>query len=189
MIPMSWHCEDAAVTYSNVPAVSNAWHEIIAGLRRTSDVFDDWGMFAYTSASTGVDYLTEIDVGIWEQRLDDARVRAAWVQAKRDIAAAAIAHGGLDQRLPRLLPRGRGGPRARGTRPRVRRDARRQARPGPEQHHEPRQVPAGPWGVRGGLLMPAEDAPPMPTDQAPPGPRAAAPYRFAEQHTARPRRG
>ena len=34
--------------------------------------------------------------------------------------------------------------------------------------------------------MPAEDAPPMPTDQAPPGPRAAAPYRFAEQHTAPP---
>ena len=42
---------------------------------------------------TGVDYLTEIDVGIWEQRLDDA-AWAAWVQAKTDIAAAALAHGG-----------------------------------------------------------------------------------------------
>ena len=44
-------------------------------------------------ANTGVDYLTEIDVGIWEQRLDDA-AWAAWVQAKRDIAAVALAHGG-----------------------------------------------------------------------------------------------
>src|SRR3712207_80480 len=93
VIPMSWHCEDAAVNFSNVPAVSRAWHEILADLRRKTDVFDDWGMFAYTSASTGVDYLTEIDVGIWEQRLDDA-AWAAWVQAKRDIAAVAIAHGG-----------------------------------------------------------------------------------------------
>src|SRR3712207_8125798 len=50
-------------------------------------------MFAYTSGATGVDYLTEIDVGIWEQRLDDA-AWAAWVQAKRDIPAVAIAHGG-----------------------------------------------------------------------------------------------
>jgi glycolate oxidase len=93
VIPMSWHCEDAAVNFSNVPAVSRAWHEILADLRRKTDVFDDWGMFAYTSANTGVDYLTEIDVGIWEQRLDDA-AWAAWVKAKRDIAAVALAHGG-----------------------------------------------------------------------------------------------
>jgi glycolate oxidase len=93
VIPMSWHCEDAAVNYSNVPAVSRAWHEIVADLRRKTDVFDDWGMFAYTSAATGVDYLTEIDIGIWEQRLDDA-AWAAWVQAKRDIAAVALANGG-----------------------------------------------------------------------------------------------
>ena len=59
--------------------------------------------------NTGVDYLTEIDVGIWEQRLDDA-AWAAWVQAKRDIAAAALAPRRLDERLPRLLPRGRGRP-------------------------------------------------------------------------------
>ena len=50
-------------------------------------------MFAYTSARTGVDYLTEIDVGIWEQELDD-ETWAMWVQAKRDIAAVAVAHGG-----------------------------------------------------------------------------------------------
>ena len=50
-------------------------------------------MFAYTSANTGVDYLTEIDIGIWEQRLDD-EAWAAWVEAKREIAAVALANGG-----------------------------------------------------------------------------------------------
>ena len=61
--------------YSNVPAVTKAWHEIVADLRRTSDVFDDWGMFAYTSADTGVDYLTEIDVGIWSSASTTRRGR------------------------------------------------------------------------------------------------------------------
>ena len=50
-------------------------------------------MFAYTSGNTGVDYLTEIDVGIWEQQLDD-RAWEMWVKAKRDIAAVALAHHG-----------------------------------------------------------------------------------------------
>ena len=61
VVPMSWHCEDAAVNYTRLPSVTKAWHEIVADLRRKTDVFDDWGMFAYTSANTGVDYLTEIE--------------------------------------------------------------------------------------------------------------------------------
>lgn len=89
VVPMSWHCEDAAVNYTALPLVTRAWHDIIARLRRKTDVFDDWGMFAYTSANTGVDYLTEIDVGIWEQQLDDAAWRE-WVAAKREIAAVAL---------------------------------------------------------------------------------------------------
>ena len=93
VVPMSWHCEDAAINYTNLPAVTKAWHEIVADLRRRTDVFDDWGMFAYTSGNTGVDYLTEIDVGIWEQQLDD-RAWEMWVKAKRDIAAVALAHHG-----------------------------------------------------------------------------------------------
>jgi glycolate oxidase len=93
VVPMSWHCEDAAINYTELPAVSQKWHAIISRLRARFDAFDDWGMFAYTSASTGVDYLTEIDVGIWEQQLDD-EMWAAWVDAKRDIAAVALEHGG-----------------------------------------------------------------------------------------------
>ena len=93
VVPMSWHCEDAAINYGELPKVRLEWHEIVRELRERFDMFDDWGMFTYTSASTGVDYLTEIDVGIWEQRLDDESW-AAWVRAKKDIAAVALRYGG-----------------------------------------------------------------------------------------------
>ena len=93
VIPMSWHCEDAAVNYTNLPQVTREWHAIIAELRSRTDVFDDWGTFCYTSGPTGVDYLTEIDVGIWEQQLND-RAWEMWVKAKRDIAAVALRYGG-----------------------------------------------------------------------------------------------
>jgi glycolate oxidase len=87
-------------------------------------------------------------VGIWEQRLDDD-AWAAWVKAKRDIAAVALAHGGSMSAchgscregevdlLPQELGRGFD----------VMLDVKRAL--GPEQHHEPRQVPARP-GLRGG---------------------------------------
>ena len=58
-------------------------------------MFDDWGMFAYTNGAYKPwgDYLTEIDVGIWEERWDEDSWQA-WVEAKRDIAAVALRHGG-----------------------------------------------------------------------------------------------
>jgi glycolate oxidase len=93
VVPMSWHCEDAAVNWTELPRVRQEWHRIVARMRERFDAFDDWGMFFYTSANTGLDYLTEIDVGIWEQQLSD-EMWEAWVGAKRDIAAAALAAGG-----------------------------------------------------------------------------------------------
>ncbi|HET6911152.1 MAG TPA: FAD-binding oxidoreductase [Mycobacteriales bacterium] len=93
VVPMSWHCEDAAINYTALPAVRAEWHAIARQLIKSYDVFDDWGMFFYTNGATGVDYLTEIDIGIWEQNLDDP-AWAAWVQAKRDLANASLAHGG-----------------------------------------------------------------------------------------------
>lgn len=91
--PMSWHCEDASIVWARLPAVTREWHAVVDRLRARFDAFDDWGMFAYTNGATGVDYLTEIDVGIWEQRLDDPSW-AAWVAAKREIAEIAVRHGG-----------------------------------------------------------------------------------------------
>jgi glycolate oxidase len=58
-------------------------------------MFDDWGLFAYTNGAFKPwgDYLTEIDIGIWEMQWDDESW-AAWVDAKREIARIAIEHGG-----------------------------------------------------------------------------------------------
>ena len=83
---MSWHCEDASINYSQLPAVMEKWHAITARSsrgpdpRRLGDVcVHEWRLQAIGR------YLTEIDVGIWEQRLNDENW-AQWVQCKREIA-------------------------------------------------------------------------------------------------------
>ncbi len=50
VVPMSWHCEDASINFSALPAVREEWHAIVDRLREKHDMFDDWGMFAYTNA-------------------------------------------------------------------------------------------------------------------------------------------
>ncbi|HZJ49926.1 MAG TPA: FAD-binding oxidoreductase [Actinomycetota bacterium] len=93
--PMSWHCEDASINWSQLPKVREKWHALVSDLIERHPIFDDWGMFAYTNGAYKPwgDYLTEIDVGIWEQKLDDESWEA-WVNCKRDIAAVALEHGG-----------------------------------------------------------------------------------------------
>jgi glycolate oxidase len=95
VVPMSWHCEDAAINYSELPAVREKWHAIADRYIEQYGIFDDWGMFAYTNGSHSPygDYLVEIDIGIWEQELDDENW-AAWCACKKEIAAVAIEHGG-----------------------------------------------------------------------------------------------
>ncbi|MDA0179994.1 FAD-binding oxidoreductase [Solirubrobacter phytolaccae] len=92
---MSWHCEDAALNYSVLPQVREEWHAIVARYRERYGIFDDWGMFAYTSGAhkPWADYLVEIDVGIWEQKLND-EYWAAWVDCKREIAQVSLKYGG-----------------------------------------------------------------------------------------------
>ncbi|HEX2411491.1 MAG TPA: FAD-binding oxidoreductase [Solirubrobacteraceae bacterium] len=94
-VPMSWHCEDAALNYSVLPQVREEWHAIVDRYIREYGIFDDWGMFAYTNGAYKPwgDYLVEIDVGIWEQRLDDANWEA-WVRCKREIAEVSLKYGG-----------------------------------------------------------------------------------------------
>jgi glycolate oxidase len=94
-VPMSWHCEDAALNYSVLPQVREEWHAIVDRYIREYGVFDDWGMFAYTNGAfkPWADYLVEIDVGIWEQKLDD-RTWDAWVSCKREISEVSLKYGG-----------------------------------------------------------------------------------------------
>jgi glycolate oxidase len=94
-VPMSWHCEDAALNYSVLPQVREEWHAIVDRYIREYGIFDDWGMFAYTNGAfkPWADYLVEIDVGIWEQRLDEAGWQA-WVNCKREISEVSLRYGG-----------------------------------------------------------------------------------------------
>jgi glycolate oxidase len=95
VVPMSWHCEDAAMPYSTLPVIRERWHAIVADLRKRHDVFDDWGMFCYTNGAFKAwgDFLVEIDVGILETALDE-ETWAVWVDAKREIGRVAVELGG-----------------------------------------------------------------------------------------------
>ena len=95
VVPMSWHCEDAALNYSVLPQVREEWHAIVDRYIREYGIFDDWGMFAYTNGAykPWADYLVEIDVGIWEQRLDETNWDA-WVRCKREISEVSLKYGG-----------------------------------------------------------------------------------------------
>ena len=92
---MFWHCEEAAVTYSALPRIHEEWHSIVDRYADSYEVFDNWGMFAYTNAAykPWADFIAEIDIGIWEQKLDE-ETWTAWVSCKREIAEATLRHGG-----------------------------------------------------------------------------------------------
>jgi glycolate oxidase len=92
---MSWHCEDAALNYGALPKVREEWHAIVAEHIDRYGIFDDWGMYAYTTGAYKPwgDYLVEIDVGIWEQALND-ETWAGWVSLKREIAKVSLKYGG-----------------------------------------------------------------------------------------------
>ena len=63
-------------------------------------------MYCYTNAAYKPwgDYLAEIDIGIWEEKLDD-ETWAGWVDLKREIAEGDAQVRRLDHRLPRHAPR------------------------------------------------------------------------------------
>ena len=52
-------------------------------------MFDDWGMFAYTNGAfkSWGDYLTEIDIGIWEMKWDDESWAAWWMRSAKSRAS------------------------------------------------------------------------------------------------------
>jgi glycolate oxidase len=95
VVLMSWHCEDAALPFSALPAVRKRWHEIARRYVDEYEIFDDWGMFAYTNGAHKPwgDVLAEIDMGLWEERLDEDGWRA-FVSLKREIAETVLDHGG-----------------------------------------------------------------------------------------------
>ena len=93
---MSWSCEDAAITWSQLPMVKRRWYEIVDALvARHPQHFDIWGIFTYTGNPFRPwgDYLTEIDIGVNELEMT-AEIWADWVEAKRQIARVSVESGG-----------------------------------------------------------------------------------------------
>lgn len=93
---MSWSCEDAAITWSQLPEVKRRWHEIVDALvAKHPEHFDNWGMFMYTNNPFRPwgDFLTEIDIGVNELEMTP-EVWRDWVQAKTEIARVAVRSGG-----------------------------------------------------------------------------------------------
>jgi glycolate oxidase len=93
--PMSWHCEDASLTWSVIPKVREEWTAITQSYIDKYGIFDNWGMYCYTNAAYKPwgDYLVEIDIGIWEEKLDD-ETWAGWVALKSEIAKVSLKYGG-----------------------------------------------------------------------------------------------
>ena len=163
VVPMSWHCEDASINYTHLPAVTREWHAIVADLRRDDRRVRRLGHVRLHQHGDGRRLPhrdRRRDLGATTRRRGVGAVGAGQARHRRRRPQVPR----VDQRVPRLVPRGRGRPRAAGARPRLRRDARHQAGARPEQHHEPRQVRPRP-GVRGPSVMAAD---PPDDDRVPP---------------------
>ncbi len=95
VMPSTWHCEDAAVPYSEIPSVRKEWHSLVGKFQKLYGIFDDGGCFFYTNnpfRSWG-DYLGEIDIFIPEMEFDDEKWKA-FVELKRGLSEITLAHGG-----------------------------------------------------------------------------------------------
>lgn len=96
VVLLSWHCEDSACNHSALPEVQRRWHEIVQRYVKQYDgVFDDWGMFMYSSNPFKAfgDYLTEIDIGVNELAWTD-ETWAAWLRMKEEISEVVLEVGG-----------------------------------------------------------------------------------------------
>jgi glycolate oxidase len=93
---LSWSCEDASITWSQLPEVRLKWHAVIKELTdKHPEHFDDWGIFFDIGNPFRAwgDYLSEIDIGVNEQEMTP-EIWADWIEAKKEIARISIEHGG-----------------------------------------------------------------------------------------------
>lgn len=90
---MSWHCEDTAAYHTALPELREKYHAICAKyMKKYPGLFDDWGIFIYTSNpfKGWGDYLLEIDIGVAELDLTPENWENGWIAMKREIAQAAV---------------------------------------------------------------------------------------------------
>ncbi len=96
VVLLSWHCEDSAVNYSNLPMVKEKWHKIVNKyVEKYDGIFDNWGMFMYTTNpyKPWGDYLTEIDIGVNELEMTD-KLWQEWLNLKQELAQVVLDYEG-----------------------------------------------------------------------------------------------
>ena len=95
VVPMTWHVQDAACPFHEVPRLRREWHEIVARYVDRHGVFDDWGMSFYTNGAfkPWAELAATIEVGIWEQDMDEERWQA-WLACEHEISMASVRCGG-----------------------------------------------------------------------------------------------
>lgn len=96
VVLMSWHCEDAAIPYSELLSVKEKWHKIVNEFVKKHDgIFDNWGMFMYpcNAYKPWGDFLVEIDIGINELMMTE-EIWKDWLDMKRQIAEVSVKAGG-----------------------------------------------------------------------------------------------
>jgi len=95
VMPSTWHCEDAAINYSELPEVGRKWHSIVKELNDKHGIFDDCGIFFYSNNpyKPWGDYLSEIDIFVSELDFNDTTWKA-YVELKRRISEVTLEHHG-----------------------------------------------------------------------------------------------
>ncbi|MGO9645676.1 MAG: FAD-binding oxidoreductase [Candidatus Bathyarchaeia archaeon] len=95
VMPSTWHDEEPAIPYSELPAVRSEWRSLVKEYHQKYGIFDYGGTFFYNNSPFRPwgDYLTEMDLFIPEMELDDSKWDA-WVELTRKISEVSINHHG-----------------------------------------------------------------------------------------------
>ena len=95
VVPMSWHCEDASTELDSAATGTRGVDRDRAALhRRVGNLRQLGHLLLHQRLIQAVDdYLAEIDIGIWEEKLDDDNW-AAWVRFKSELAQVSLKYGG-----------------------------------------------------------------------------------------------
>lgn len=95
VMPSTWHDEDAAIIYTELPAVRSEWKDVVKEYNKKYGIFDYGGAFFYNNSPFRPwgDYLAEMDIFIPEMELDDEKW-GAWVELTKKISEISINHQG-----------------------------------------------------------------------------------------------
>ena len=119
VVPMSWHCEDAAIIYSKLPRGARAVAPRSPTRSSRSTGSSTTGACSPTRAAPYKpwgDYLAEIDIGIWEQELGRGELEGLGLPSARSRASrsspaarSSACHGSCRVGEVDLVPRELGG--------------------------------------------------------------------------------